>query len=75
MGGIRLVDFIEPIAGVGAGFDLGFFDLALFAGYSIEFANELEEGYSIGQQINDEVDPFKLKLRGKPRFGIQVKFP
>lgn len=75
MGGIRLVDFIEPIIGVGGGFDLGVFDLALFAGYSVEFANELEAGYSIGQKIDAEVDPFKLKIRGKPRFGIQIKFP
>jgi len=75
MGGIRLVDFIEPIAGVGAGFDLGFFDLALFAGYSVEFANELQQGYKIGDPVKREEDPFKLKIRGKPRFGIQVKFP
>lgn len=75
MGGIRLVDFIEPLIGVGAGFDLGFFDLALFAGYSAEFANELEAGYKIGQRIQEDVDPFKLKIRGKPRFGLQVKFP
>ena len=75
MGGIRLVDFIEPIVGVGGGFDLGFFDIALFAGYSVEFANQLESGFSIGQIVNDDVDPFKLKIRGKPRFGIQIKFP
>jgi hypothetical protein len=75
MTGIRLVDFIEPIIGVGAGFDLGAFDLALFAGMSVEFANKLDAGYSIGQKVGSEVDPFKLKVRGKPRFGIQVKFP
>lgn len=75
MGGIRLVDYIEPLAGVGAGFDLGFFDLAIFAGYSVEFANELEEGYAIGDKVTAEEDPFKLKIRGKPRFGLQVKFP
>ena len=75
MGGIRLVDFIEPIIGVGGAFSLGFFDLAIFAGYSVEFANELKSGYSIGEKIDVQEDPFELKLRGKPRFGIQVKFP
>lgn len=75
MGGIRLADFIEPIAGVGVSFSLDVVDLAIFAAYSVEFANELEDGFVIGQQIDNEVDPFKLKIRGKPRFGLQLKFP
>ncbi len=75
MGGIRLIDFIEPLAGVGFSFDLGLIDLALFGGVSVEFANELEDGFQIGQFVGEEVDPFKLKIRAKPRFGLQVKFP
>ena len=75
MTGIRLIDFIEPIVGAGFAFDLGFFDLAIFGGVSVEFANELKDGFQIGDAIDEEVDPFKLKLRPKPRFGLQVKFP
>ncbi len=80
LGGIRLIDFIEPIGGVGASFDLGIFDLGVFAGYSLEFAQELRSdiGVGIGDNIRDATDQediFDLKLRGKPRFGIQVKFP
>ncbi len=75
MAGIRLTNFIEPLVGLGASFDLGAFDLGIFGGYSVEVANELEEGFEIGQRIDAEVDPFKIKLRGKPRFGLQVKFP
>jgi hypothetical protein len=76
LGGLRLGQTLEPMIGIGGGIPLGdVIDLHLFAGYSLEFANELESGYSIGQQINSEVDPFKLKIRGKPRFGIEVKFP
>ena len=51
LGGLRLANFIEPIVGVGGGISLGFIDLHLFAGYSLEFANELKEGFSIGQKI------------------------
>lgn len=76
LGGLRLAQSVEPILGVGGGLPLGgVIDLHLFAGYSLEFANELEPGFSIGQKVGSEVDPFKLKLRGKPRFGIEIKFP
>ncbi len=75
MGGIRLANFIEPIVGLGASFSLDFIDLAIFAGYSLEFANELKEGFHIGQQLDEGENPFKLNLRGKPRFGLQIKFP
>jgi len=74
-GGARLAPMVEPIAGVGGGVSLGFIDLHLFVGYSLEFANELKRGYVIGQLVNSEVDPFKLKLRGKFRYGIEIKFP
>jgi len=75
LGGLRLGQSLEPIIGVGGGLPLGIIDLHLFAGYSVEFANELEAGYKIGQHIGEEVDPFKLHVRGKPRFGIELKFP
>ena len=79
LAGIRLIDFIEPIGGVGASFDLGIVDLGIFAGYSLEFAQELrtDVGVGIGDNIADATDEdiFDLKLRGKPRFGIQIKFP
>jgi len=74
-GGARLAPVVEPIAGVGGGVSLGFVDLHLFVGYSLEFANELQGGFKIGDTVSREVDPFKLKVRGKPRFGIEVKFP
>jgi hypothetical protein len=74
-GGLRISETIEPIVGFGFGIPLDFIDLNLFAGYSVEFAKELESGYVIGQTVNQGVDPFKLKLRGKPRLGIEIKFP
>ena len=74
-GGFRISEIIEPILGFGFGIPLAFIDLHLFAGYSVEFANELKSGYAIGQSINQGIDPFKLKLRGKPRLGIEIKFP
>ena len=67
--------FLEPILGIGGGFSLDIIDLHVFAAYSVEFANELEEGFAIGQEVDKEVDPFKLKIRGKPRFGLEIKFP
>ena len=75
LGGIRLANTLEPILGIGGGIPVGFVDLHLFAGFSVEFANELKDGYFIGQQIKEDVNPFQLKVRGKPRFGIEVKFP
>jgi len=75
LGGIRLIDFLEPIIGVGGGTNLDVLSLHLFVGYSVEIANELKSGYTIGQKIDRNIDPFKIKLRGKPRFGIEIKFP
>jgi hypothetical protein len=74
-GGARLAPMVEPIAGIGGGVSLGFIDLHLFIGYSLEFANELKDGFAIGQDIDREVDPFKLKIRGKLRYGLEIKFP
>lgn len=75
LGGVRFATNFEPLIGVGGGLALGFADIHLFAGYSVEFAQQLKEGFSIGQKITSEVDPFKLKIRGKPRFGLELKFP
>ncbi len=75
LGGLRVSTTIEPMLGIGLGLPTSFIDVHLFAGYSLEFANELKDGYVIGQKVSDDVDPFKLKIRGKPRFGIEVQFP
>lgn len=75
LGGLRLAEFPEPIIGVGGGINLNVLSLHLFVGYSVEIANQLKSGYTIGQKINRSVDPFKIKLLGKPRFGIEIKFP
>jgi hypothetical protein len=75
LGGIRMIDFVEPIIGIGGGINMGMIDLHLFAGFSMEIANKLKEGYEIGQVITKEVDPFESRFRGKFRFGIEVKFP
>jgi hypothetical protein len=73
LGGMRLARVIEPLLGVGFGLPAGMVEVHLFAGYSLEFAQELKSGFTIGQVA--KVDPFKTKLRGKPRFGIELKFP
>ena len=75
LGGLRISTTIEPMLGVGVGIPGGFVDLHLFAGYSLEFANELKDGYVIGQEVGKYEDPFKLKIRGKIRYGIEVRFP
>lgn len=76
LGGFRISTTIEPILGVGFGIPISMIDLHLFAGYSVEFAQGLKAGYVINEtKIDEGVDPFKLKIRGKPRFGIEVKFP
>lgn len=74
-GGLRISQTIEPILAIGAGVPLSFIDLHLFVGYSVEFAQTLESGYQIGDAVTSDVDPFKLKIRGKPRIGIEIKFP
>jgi hypothetical protein len=75
LGGLRIAKMIEPIIGLGFGVPLAFLDVHLFGGYSVEFAEELKEGFEVGDPVTEQVDPFKLKLRGKPRFGIELKFP
>ncbi len=75
LGGLRIIDFVEPIIGIGGGIPVSEINLHLFAGYSFEFANELKSDYDIGDEIDREVNPFKTKIRPKFRFGIEVKFP
>lgn len=73
LGGMRLASTIEPMVGIGFGIPVAIFETHLFVGYSLEFAQELKNGFVVGQFVKE--DPFKIKLRGKPRFGIEVKFP
>ncbi len=73
LGGMRLASTIEPMVGIGFGIPVAIFETHLFVGYSLEFAQELKNGFVVGQFVKE--DPFKTKLRGKPRFGIEVKFP
>jgi hypothetical protein len=73
LGGMRLARTIEPMVGIGFGVPVAMFETHLFAGYSLEFAQELKSGFVVGQFVRE--DPFKTKLRGKPRFGIELKFP
>jgi len=75
LAGLRLKSVLEPLIGIGGGVDLGAFGLHLFAGYSVEIAQELKNGFAIVDVVTNEKSPFNLKLRGKPRFGIEVKFP
>ena len=75
LGGLRLSNYMEVLLGVGGGVDFSFFGLHLFAGYSVEFADALKEGYQIDDKITNEENPFKLNIRGKPRVGIEIKFP
>ncbi len=74
-GCLRISQTIEPVLGLGFGIPIDVIDLHLFAGYSVEFAQEPDTKYKINQEVGDGVDPFKLKIRGKPRIGIEVKFP
>jgi len=73
LGGMRLARTIEPMVGIGFGVPVAMFETHLFVGYSLEFAQELKSGFVVGQFVRE--DPFKTKLRGKPRFGIELKFP
>lgn len=76
LAGLRLDNTIEPIVGLGFGFPTGIpVEVHFFGGISVEFANELKSGFSIGQEISEEVDPFGLELRVRPRFGLELKFP
>lgn len=76
LGGLRIDNTIEPILGLGFGVPLGIpVEVHVFAGGSLQFANELKSGFNIGDVVTDEVNPFKLKVRARTRFGIELKFP
>ncbi|MCK6561324.1 hypothetical protein HUU39_16370 [candidate division KSB1 bacterium] len=75
LGGLRLATHIEPLLGLGIGLPIAAFELHVFAGGSLAFQNELKAGFQIGQRVLNEQDPFKLKLKAYPRFGLELKFP
>jgi hypothetical protein len=75
LGGLRLASFIEPLLGLGFGIPVTGFELHLFGGGSAAFRNELKSGYSIGDRVLQEEDPFKTKIKFYPRFGLEIKFP
>ncbi|MBN2009609.1 hypothetical protein JW960_09730 [candidate division KSB1 bacterium] len=75
LGGLRISNTIEPIIGAGIGVPTNIIDVHFFTGFSLEFANELKNGYHVGDTIDSNVEPFQLKLRGKFRFGLEVRFP
>ncbi len=75
LAGVRLAQFFEPLIGIGAGFPADVVDVHFFAGMSVEFADVLKDGFAVGEKITQEIDPFKLKVRPKFRFGIELKFP
>jgi len=75
LGGLRIAPAIEPIVGVGFGVPVTSFELHVFAGASLAFRNVLKDGFSIGQKVSSEVDPFKVEAKFYPRFGLEIKFP
>ncbi len=77
LGGLRLGGHIEPLLGVGLGFPTGLpVEVHFFGGVSVEFANELKsDNFSVGQQVENGIDPFSLKIRVRPRIGLELKFP
>ncbi len=76
LGGLRIDNSIEPILGLGMGLPIGIpVEVHLFAGGSVQFANELKSGFAIGDFVGEDVNPFKLKVRARTRFGIELKFP
>jgi len=75
LGGLRTSTTIEPLLGVGGGIPFPYINLHLFVGYSFEFAQILKKGIQVGDLITTNQDPFKLNVRAKPRFGIEIQFP
>jgi hypothetical protein len=75
LGGLRLANFIEPLVGLGFGIPVTGFELHIFGGGSLAFRNELKSGFTIGQPVLKEEDPFKTKIKFYPRFGLELKFP
>lgn len=76
LGGLRIDNTIEPILGLGFGVPVGIpVEVHVFAGGSVQFANELKSSFNIGDVVTEDVNPFKLTVRARPRFGIELKFP
>jgi hypothetical protein len=75
LGGLRIAPALEPIIGLGFGVPVSSFELHLFGGGSLAFKNVLKEGFTIGQKVEEEVDPFKIEAKFYPRFGLEIKFP
>lgn len=76
LGGLRLDNSLEPIVGLGFGFPTGIpVEIHFFGGLSVAFSDKLKSGFSIGDQITSEVDPFKLDIEFRPRLGLELKFP
>ncbi len=76
--GLRLANTIEPVAGLGFGFPTGLpIEVHFFGGASFQFANELKAEFKdrIGEIVGEDVDPFNVDFRVRPRFGIEIKFP
>lgn len=76
LGGLRIKNRFEPIVGLGFGFPTGVpVEVHLFAGVSFEFGDKLKDGFQVGDEISEAVDPFDLNVRVLPRYGIELKFP
>jgi hypothetical protein len=80
LGGLRIDNTIEPILGLGLGVPVGLpIEVHVFAGGSVQFANEIKsdfiDEFESNTPITEDVNPFKLTIRARPRFGIEIKFP
>ena len=78
--GARIDNSIEPVVGVGFGFPINLpVEVHFFGGASVQFANELKtefiDEFENNLPITDDVDPFKLNVRVRPRLGLELKFP
>ncbi len=76
LAGLRLEDDIEPLVGIGFGPPTGLgVEVHFFGGISAAFTNKLKSGFAIGDVVGNDVDPFKLSVKIRPRFGLELKFP
>ncbi|NIR53154.1 hypothetical protein GWO43_31320 [candidate division KSB1 bacterium] len=76
LAGLRIDDDPEPLFGLGFGFPTGIpIEVHFFGGFSVQFEDELKSGFTVGQTIEEEVDPFEIDVRVRPRLGIELKFP
>lgn len=76
LAGLRIDNDIEPLVAIGFGFPTGLpVEVHLFGGLTVQFEDDLKSGFNVGQVIDEEVDPFEIDMRVRPRFGIELKFP